>query len=291
MRFRKRSVKLYVYQSRSQVTAGRNNSNVQTIGVTPAYASVHKITVSSGVFLSDSELNSLARVAVLGPQTATDLFGDGVNPVGQQIRIRGISMKVIGVTTTKGGSGFLNQVEQHAKKLNLKNLELTSGPMSSEKYDEFLESLDCMVFVSKGEGYSITPREMLALGKPVILSNNTAHRTICKTGFVKQIESNIKQPAKYEIFQNQQIGYYFDCEKKNIIDAMREIYYDYPAALDRAKPGREWVKNVLWNNLKPLYKTLVKPKRVMLTKSNYVSDEILGTTSQNLVKKYERFAL
>jgi glycosyltransferase involved in cell wall biosynthesis len=186
---------------------------------------------------------------------------------------------------------YQNQVEQHAKKLNLKNLELTSGPMSSEKYDEFLESLDCIVFVSKGEGYSITPREMLALGKPVILSNNTAHRTICKTGFVKQIESNIKQPAKYEIFQNQQIGYYFDCEKKNIIDAMREIYYDYPAALDRAKPGREWVKNVLWNNLKPLYKTLVKPKRVMLTKSNYVSDEILGTTSQNLVKKYERFTL
>lgn len=97
------------YQSRAQITAGRNNSNVQTIGVTASYAEVHKLSLSTGTFISDADNNSLGRVAVLGPQTVTDLFGNNVSPIGEQIRVHGIAMKVIGVTTTKGGSGFLNQ--------------------------------------------------------------------------------------------------------------------------------------------------------------------------------------
>src|SRR6185437_15690710 len=39
--------------SRTQITAGRNNSNVQVIGSTAAYADVHKISIQSGRFLTD----------------------------------------------------------------------------------------------------------------------------------------------------------------------------------------------------------------------------------------------
>jgi len=97
------------YQSRTQVTTGRANTNTQVIGVTPPYAEVHKITVASGNFISERDVTGMTKVAVLGPQVVTDLFGEGANPIGQSVRIRGQTLTVIGVTTSKGGTGFQNQ--------------------------------------------------------------------------------------------------------------------------------------------------------------------------------------
>ena len=94
---------------RSQVTTGGANTNTQIIGVEPVYSEVHKITVSNGSFISERDLTSMTKVAVLGPQVVTDLFGEGINPTGKSIRIEGQSFRVIGVTESKGGSGFQNQ--------------------------------------------------------------------------------------------------------------------------------------------------------------------------------------
>lgn len=97
------------FSRRSQVTTGATNTNTQIIGATPTYLDVHKATVSSGVFISDSDVSGLSKVAVLGPRVVTDLFGEGADPVGQQIRISGQSFTVIGVMVSKGGTGFGNQ--------------------------------------------------------------------------------------------------------------------------------------------------------------------------------------
>lgn len=94
---------------RSQVTTAKNNTNTQVYGVTPAYAEVRKVEVSSGAFISQRDVESIGKVAVLGPQVVTDLFGEGSNPVGQSVRIEGQSFRIIGVTVSKGGTGFLNQ--------------------------------------------------------------------------------------------------------------------------------------------------------------------------------------
>lgn len=97
------------YSSRTQVTAGRNNTNTQVYGVTSSYAEIRKTSLSSGSFISQSDVDRMTKVAVLGSQVVTDLFGEGTNPVGQTIRIKSISFKVIGVAASKGGSGFMNQ--------------------------------------------------------------------------------------------------------------------------------------------------------------------------------------
>ncbi len=94
---------------RSQVTAGRNNTNTEIVGVTNAYMAVHKIEIASGNFINNTDDQSSAKVAVLGPQVVTDLFGEGADPIGQNIRIKGMAFRVIGVTVSKGGSGFFNQ--------------------------------------------------------------------------------------------------------------------------------------------------------------------------------------
>jgi len=97
------------FQQRAQVTTGGTNTNTQIIGVTPVYTEVHKISVASGAFITQRDVDQMTKVAVIGPQVVTDLFGEGANAVGQKIRIRGQSFTVVGVTAAKGGSGFLNQ--------------------------------------------------------------------------------------------------------------------------------------------------------------------------------------
>ncbi|MBF8249886.1 MAG: hypothetical protein HW400_487 [Candidatus Levybacteria bacterium] len=93
---------------RAQITAGRNNTNTQVIGVTPNYASVHSISMQSGSFITTQDVTGLKNVAVVGPQVVTDLFG-GANPTGQTIRINKIPFTIIGITVSKGGTGFSNQ--------------------------------------------------------------------------------------------------------------------------------------------------------------------------------------
>jgi putative ABC transport system permease protein len=96
-------------QRRAQVTAGRNNTNTQIVGVIPSYAEVRKVSVSSGNFITQRDVDSMGKVAVIGPQVVIDLFGEGNIPIGQFIRISGQSFKIVGITTSKGGSGFQNQ--------------------------------------------------------------------------------------------------------------------------------------------------------------------------------------
>ncbi len=96
------------YSGRAQVTAGRNNVNTTIIGVESVYATVRKLSLTSGVFITPTHQNTQAKVAVIGPTTATDLFGEGINPVGQTLRISGKTFTIIGLTKSKGGSGGLN---------------------------------------------------------------------------------------------------------------------------------------------------------------------------------------
>ena len=94
---------------RSQVTAGRNNTNTSIIGVTQDYASVHNVNINSGTFVTPADVSGIREVAVLGPTAASNLFGDGVDPTGQTIRLNKIPFTIIGVTASKGGTGFGNQ--------------------------------------------------------------------------------------------------------------------------------------------------------------------------------------
>ena len=96
------------FSRRSQVTTGGNNTNTQIEGVVPAYADVHKITMDSGTFISQRDVDAINKVAVVGPQVVTDLF-NGNSPIGQTIRIGNQTLTIVGVTTSKGGSGFANQ--------------------------------------------------------------------------------------------------------------------------------------------------------------------------------------
>lgn len=94
---------------RYQVTATGTNTNTSVSGVSDLYPTVRNAQVDQGSFISAENVSSVAKVAVLGPTTASDLFGDSSSAVGQSIRIKNIIFKVIGVMVSKGGTGFGNQ--------------------------------------------------------------------------------------------------------------------------------------------------------------------------------------
>jgi putative ABC transport system permease protein len=97
---------------RYQVTAKGTNTNTTVDGISSNYATVRNVSIDQGSFITDSQNASYAKVAVIGPTVLTDLFGaDAVasDAVGQTIRIKSMEFKIIGVTVSKGSSGFNNQ--------------------------------------------------------------------------------------------------------------------------------------------------------------------------------------
>ncbi len=93
--------------SRQQVVAKGTNTNTTITGTTPSYATVRNVEVEDGSFIEEGDVASSSKVVVIGPTTATDLFPDE-DAVGQQVRINNGIYIIIGVTKSKGGSGFTN---------------------------------------------------------------------------------------------------------------------------------------------------------------------------------------
>lgn len=91
-----------------QVAYLGNNDNARVLGVTPDYLDAMNVSVADGDFIATSQVTARSAVAVLGAQVATDLFSTG-EPVGQSVRINGQTFRVVGVMTSKGGTGALNQ--------------------------------------------------------------------------------------------------------------------------------------------------------------------------------------
>jgi putative ABC transport system permease protein len=98
-----------------QVTYKGTNTRTSVLGVSTSYPSVRNLTVDTGSFFTNGQVSSLARVAVIGPTVLTDLFGTGADAgsaIGAKISIQGNTFTIIGVSATKGGSGFSNQDDQ-----------------------------------------------------------------------------------------------------------------------------------------------------------------------------------
>ncbi len=93
---------------RYQVTAKGTNTNTQIVGATTTYPIVRNVEISEGTFITETQLKSGSKVAVLGPTARDDLFGVDADAIGQSIRIKQTTFTVVGITKTKGGSGFSN---------------------------------------------------------------------------------------------------------------------------------------------------------------------------------------
>jgi putative ABC transport system permease protein len=87
----------------AQIVSGNLNWSTRVTGTTPGMLSVRDWLLSSGRAMTDDDVKSATKVALLGQTVVDNLFG-GIDPVDQVIRIKKIPFKVIGVMTSKGQS-------------------------------------------------------------------------------------------------------------------------------------------------------------------------------------------
>jgi ABC-type antimicrobial peptide transport system, permease component len=92
-------------RDRQQVMANGLNWNTSVSGVSPDYLDVRAWPLADGEFFSDNDVRTTAKVCVIGKTIADQLFA-GTDPIGQNIRVRNIPMRVIGVLGSKGFNFF-----------------------------------------------------------------------------------------------------------------------------------------------------------------------------------------
>ena len=85
-----------VTTSQAALTVGDTNWTTTLTGTTPAWSAVRSRTVTTGRFLTDADEASAAKVVVLGPDTAEELFGQR-SPIGQEVVFDGTALQVVGV--------------------------------------------------------------------------------------------------------------------------------------------------------------------------------------------------
>ena len=86
------------------VIKGRGEERrVRVYGVTPSYAVVRNRTVSAGRFFDARDQQARRRVAVLGAELATSLFGSD-DPIGRPVRLGDAVFEVVGVESRIGNS-------------------------------------------------------------------------------------------------------------------------------------------------------------------------------------------
>jgi putative ABC transport system permease protein len=73
---------------------------------TPDYLVAWGLEVAVGEFFTATEYNGRSRVVVLGPETVTNLFPENVDPIGEEIKINGLTFRVIGVLASQGAGMF-----------------------------------------------------------------------------------------------------------------------------------------------------------------------------------------
>lgn len=179
----------------------------------------------------------------------------------------------------------LASLQLYLQEAKLSNIILSCKRLSRQSYIQFIDSLDCYATLSKGEGFSIPPREALARGIPSILANNSAQETLCATGYFRAVPSTIREPAWYET----NLAYHGEYSNSNIEDAaeaLLDVYNNYSDYLKKAKEGKTWVSQYLPENLKHHYLNLVMPKKLILGDRDEISEQYLMTSNLQLYEKY-----
>ncbi len=86
-----------------QVVAGAQNWSTSYEGVSHTYLTIRNWTLAQGAFFTERDIKTRSKVAVLGKTVADELF-PGQSPIGANIRVGNIPMKVIGVLSERGQS-------------------------------------------------------------------------------------------------------------------------------------------------------------------------------------------
>lgn len=88
--------------SSGQLIFGANNCSSSVYGVSPEYLDIRQYTVEKGDLFTEQDIQTSAKVCVVGKTIVDNLFTNGEDPIGQVIRFQKIPMVIVGVLKSKG---------------------------------------------------------------------------------------------------------------------------------------------------------------------------------------------
>lgn len=176
------------------------------------------------------------------------------------------------------------EIDATLEEYDLSNITVSEKCLSRDEYFSALSSFDCYVNLAKAEGYSIQPREAMALGIPVIVSNNSAQTTICNTGLVLEVETPIRQKAYHDTLKTH-IGMNATCTVEDAAKALLEMYENHSHYLKNAQLAREWAATTDFEYLRPFYLSLLSPSKIFIGEENLITPDAILTNSPKLHEK------
>ncbi len=112
-------------------------------------------------------------------------------------------------------------------------IRIASATWPRDKIHKLLDASDCMLFLSKGEGFGMTPREAMATGLPVVLADNSGMSDVCNSKYNWPVPTSHLEASPLG-------GEWAVPDWDYAVDVLRDIYKHRKRAYDKAYRGAKW---------------------------------------------------
>ena len=170
---------------RVQTTANGKNWSTQGMGTGIEYPDMRASAPVLGRWFTQAEMQSRARVAVVGVTVARNLWGDN-SPVGQTMRLNKVAFTVIGVLPVKGSNGFQDQDDKvivpsttaryrllGKEYFDSLSLEIVDQPSMEQAQDDITNFLRARYHISNPKDDSFNIRNMADIQKTLSAATGT----------------------------------------------------------------------------------------------------------------------
>jgi Glycosyl transferases group 1 len=156
------------------------------------------------------------------------------------------------------------RISQLSELAGATNVRISHGLLSSAQKNALLESFDIYVNCSRGEGYSVGPREALALGKPIVVTQLAAHADFDGVPGVFHFAPVGRMPARYPEIDNRVFGaqLYFDVPAIAAGLAAAADFVRSSACVESAPVRRRLAARFAFTALAPEYRSLFDPDSI-----------------------------
>lgn len=102
------------YRRSAPITFGRKTLSQELVGVHPEWGTMRNVLAEpGGRFIDEMDQLYRKRVVFLGTKIRDNLFGEGADPVGEHVTIRGIPFLVVGVMKDKAQNSSYSGRDRH----------------------------------------------------------------------------------------------------------------------------------------------------------------------------------
>jgi putative ABC transport system permease protein len=147
------------------VAAASENTPVPVWGVSDDYVNIRSWRFRSGGNFTDTDVRTARQVCIIGTTTASVLFGEGVDPVGQIVRIKNAPFTIVGWLAPKGANAFGQDQDDLIIMPYTSTMKRLSGDVKFRSFSAQAQNADSIGYVQNQIGDILRQRHRITPGK------------------------------------------------------------------------------------------------------------------------------